>query len=441
MARQADAVIMNTPATRQSALTGADWFLVALEGMMAKAGQGRHHGLTVLRLGTGFSEEMLRSAVDRLAAVSPIVNARLSKMPFGVPRWKWNNDKPVHFPIRVHQSGTPWEELGHQFLGETADHAISFEVIPESDGKTTVLLRWRHLFLDGKGVELLLSEIARLASDPDALPEKAESWGAAPLRVKGWRDQLSEAEKFKNYFYELAKLGIRSLGGKKPANSEARFYVEEFTLEESQRILERMAAGSQSLFQIGWFLAVAMRMHRDVFQERGETAESYQAGCAVQERKRGARHPIWQNHVSQLFFSLKPQELEELHGAASLIRQQFTDMSRQKLDTAFAVVSRFCRHLPSWFYLRMLRGNSGGNITSFFFSHTGEFMAESKTFSGAGIEQGWHIPTVSQPPGTGVFFGQRDGKITATISWRRGVINDKELALMRTRLRADLLES
>jgi len=430
---------MNPPKTRRAALTGADWFLVALERLMAGARQGRHYGLTVLRLGAGFSVDAFRAAAERMAAESPIVKARLSKMPFGIPYWKWSDDGQVSFPIRVHEAGAQWETIAHQVLGEESGVAIGFDVVPETNGRTTILLRWRHLLLDGKGVELFLAEIARHADGPDVQPEKTESWGPMPLRVNGWKQQLGEAEKFKDYFYELSKRKITSLGGSKPQSGEARFCVEEFSAEESQRIRDRISS-SQGLFQIGWFLAVTMRMHHAVLQDRGETTEAFQSGCAIQERKRGARYPIWQNHLSQLFFSMKPEELGELAEAARLIQKQFTDMSRQKLDTAFAVVSRFCRHLPAWLYLRMLRRNSGGNITSFFFSHTGDFMPESKMFCGAGIEHGWHIPTVSQPPGTGVFFGQRAGKITATISWRNGVISDKELKLMRARMRADLLE-
>lgn len=418
-------------------LSGADWFLVTVERMMRAAGQGEHVGLSVLRLGAGLDIAALRGAVARVAAASPITAGHLRKNPLAVPRWQWS-DGCATFPICVHEKGEAWESFAHRVLGESFAEPVRFEILPAADGTTIVLMRWRHTLLDGKGAELLFAEIARLAEDTAAEP-RAESWGAIAPRPLGWKALLGEAEKFKNHFYALAKLGLRSLGGPKPRACGAKFFVEEFTLAESERIAARASEVSRGLFQVGWFLAAAMRAHHGVLQKRAEMAESVQAGCAVQERKRGARHPIWQNQVSQLFFCLRPGELGHIGEAARLLQEQFSAMSRARLESSFAVMARLFRRLPSWFYLRMLRHNSRGHLTSFFFSHTGEFLPECRTFCGARIEHGWHIPTVSQPPGSGLFFGQRDGRLTATISWREGVLDDSELTEMRAQLRRDLL--
>ena len=451
-------------------LSGADWFLVTVERMMRAAGQGDHAALSVLRLGVGFDVEALRRAVARVAAASPIAVACLKKNPLGVPRWQWSETgaPPVasgtplvartpssvcgearapraccelglaDFPIRVHENAEPWELFAHRLLGESFPEVVRFEILPAADGTTTLLMRWRHAWLDGKGAELLLAEIARLAEDAAAEPH-AESWGAIAPRAQGWRTLRGEAEKFKDHFYALAKLGLRSLGGAKARASAARFHIEEFTAEESAKIAARASEVSRGMFQIGWFLAAAMRAHHVILEKRGQVPESYQSGCAVQERKRGARHPIWQNQVSQLFFCLRPTQLGDLGEAARLLQEQFSEMSRARLETAFAVMARLFRRLPSWFYLRMLRHNSHGHLTSFFFSHTGEFLPECRTFCGAPITQGWHIPTVSQPPGSGIFFNQRDGRLSATLSWREGVLDAAELAEMRAQLRRDLL--
>lgn len=419
-------------------LSGADWFLITVERMMRAAGQGAHMGLSVLRLGPGLGIEALRRATASVAAASSIAAGHLRKNPFAVPRWEWGDERAT-FPIRIHDKEEAWEPFAHRLLGESCEAPVRFEILPAADGTTLVLMVWRHTLLDGKGAELLFAEIARLAEDDAAEPPRAESWGAIAAPPPGWRALLGEAEKFKDHFYALAKLGLRSLGGAKPRACGARFFVEEFTLAESEKIAARAAEVSRGMFQIGWFLAAAMRAHHGVLQKRGGMPESFQAGCAVQERKRGARHPIWQNQVSQLFFCLRAAQLADIGEAARLLQEQFSTMSRARLESSFAVMARLFRRLPSWFYLRMLRHNSHGHLTSFFFSHTGEFLPERRTFCGARIEHGWHIPTVSQPPGSGIFFGQRDGRLTATVSWRDGVIDDGELTEMRAQLRRDLL--
>lgn len=417
-------------------LSGADWFLVSVEQMMRAAGQGEHAGLTVLRLGPGFEIDALRSAAARLAEASPIAAARLRKPILGVPRWQWNQAARADFPVSEGRGS--WKIVGGELLNAPSEAAVKFVVLPETDGIATVLVRWRHGLLDGKGVELFLAEIARLSDEPTD-PPRENSWGSPVRRTQGWRAFVREAEKFKDHFYELSKLGVRSLGGTKAQAVAARFLIEEFSIEESARIAARAEEVTHGVFQMGWFLSATMRMHLAVLEQRGETAESFQSGCAVQQRKRGARHPIWQNQVSQLFFHLLPAELADHASAARRLNEQFSEQTRQRLDAAFAAMTRLFRRLPSRLYLRMLLRNSGGHLTSFFFSHTGEFLPECKTFCGAPIEDGWHIPSVSQPPGTGVFFSQRGGKLAATISWREGSVTERELELMRTKLREDLL--
>ncbi|MGH8703019.1 MAG: hypothetical protein ACREVR_17835, partial [Burkholderiales bacterium] len=329
-------------------------------------------------------------------------------------------------------------ELCARRLNESSSAAVRFDVLGDGHG-STVVLRWRHLMLDAKGAELLLAEIARLAENADGPLPRAASWGPITPRAANWRTALGEAERFKDHFYALARTSIRSLGGVPPRPGAAKFFVEEFSAAETARITARATTATHELFQMGWFLAIAMRVHHAVLCRRGDSAESYQSNCPVQERKRGARHPIWQNHVSQLFFRLLQSELGDLGAAARALQEQFVAQTRERLDLAFGTTSRVLRRMPAGLYLRMIRNGSHGHLTSFFFSHTGEFLPECRTFCGAPIEHGWHVPSVCQPPGTGVFFSQRDARLTATLSWRGGALRDGELDIMRTRLRADLL--
>ena len=427
---------MDASRIRSTPLSGADWFLATAERMMLAAGQGEHLGLTVLRLGPGLDVAALRLAAACVAVASPIASARLRKPILGIPRWLWRVDARPSFPVEEHSGSL--DDLCARRLNESSSTAVCFDVLGDGFG-STVVLRWRHLMLDAKGAELLLAEIARLAANADSPPPRADSWGPITPRPSSLRTALGEAERFKDHFYALARTPIRSLGGVLPRSGAAAFLVEEFSAAETAEITARAITATHELFQMGWFLAVAMRAHCAVLCRRGEDPESYQSNCPVQERKRGARHPIWQNHVSQLFFRLLPADLGDVGAAARNLQGQFVAQTRARLDVAFGTTSRFLRRMPAELYLRMIRNGSHGHLTSFFFSHTGEFLSECRTFCGAPIEHGWHVPSVCQPPGTGVFFSQRGARLTATISWRDGALRDDELDIMRTRLRADLL--
>ena len=419
-------------------LSGADAFLLAVERMMLASGQGRHLGLTVLRLGPGFDAARFRSAVGRVAAASPLAAARLRHAPAAIPHWEWTEKTRAVFPVEEHAAGTEAGTFCERRLNEAADAPVRFDVLPQTAGATVLVMCWRHFLLDGKGAELLLAEIARLADDTGATAREA-SWTLAPARAAGWRARLGEAERFKDHFYKNARLRIGSLGGAEPRAGAARFALEHFSAEETARLAARASAVTRGLFSLAWFLAVTVRAHRAVFLRRGAEPESYQASCAVQERKRGARHPIWQNRVSQLFFCLQPGEAADLMTAAGALHAQFTALTHARMPQAFAAMTGLFRRLPTAWYLRFIRRNSGGHITSFFYSHTGHFLPECARLAGAAVEDGWHVPSVSAPPGTGVFFSERGGRLTATVAWRESAVSEDEIALLRATLREELL--
>lgn len=422
----------------RSLLSGADAFLLAVERMMLAAGQGQHLGLTALRLGADFDRGSFRSAVERLAAASPIAAARLRHGFLRIPFWEWTAETRARFPVVEHPPGTDLERLSHERLNTLRQETVCFDLIPQEDNAVILVMSWRHAFLDGKGAELLLAEVARLAAAPTAEP-RPDSWGAAHPRNLKWREFLGEAERFKNQFYQNAQLAIRSLSGAQPPRAAARFALVQFSAEETARISERGREVTRGMFLLAWFMAATVRAHRAVFLKRGAEPESYQSSCAVQERKRGARHPIWQNQVSQLFFCLTPAEAADLPTAARLLHEQFETLTRGRMQQAFAAMTGLFRRMPVSWYLRFVRGNSGGHLTSFFYSHTGQFLPECETFAGAPILDGWHVPSVSAPPGSGIFFSERGGRLTATIAWREPGVSAEEIELMRATLRQELL--
>jgi hypothetical protein len=188
-----------------------------------------------------------------------------------------------------------------------------------------------------------------------------------------------------------------------------------------------------------YFFAAAARAHAAVFQTRGEKPASYVSPVPVQARKPKARHPIFQNQVTVLHFKLLSTDAAKLDKSTASIHAQFEAAVRAGMEASSATVLWWMRRLPTWLYRRFLQNDTGGQIVSFFQSHTGEFLPNVREICGARIANGWHIPSVAQPPGSGIFFSERDGRLTATISWRDGTLNVEEVATMESSLRADLL--
>jgi len=158
----------------------------------------------------------------------------------------------------------------------------------------------------------------------------------------------------------------------------------------------------------------------------------------VQTRKRGARGPLFHNQVSIFFFSAVREALGTIEAATTAMKQQFAEMTRGKLDESFLVVLELMMRLPSWMFMWVVRRQFKGEICSFFHSHTGVFAPELVEFAGAKVTNAYHLPCLATPPGTGLFFCERDGQVNITVTWREGCLSDEERKLMLAQTMEDL---
>jgi len=125
--------------------------------------------------------------------------------------------------------------------------------------------------------------------------------------------------------------------------------------------------------------------------------------------------------------------------AAAEGKRQFADMMRAKLDESFSVVLELMMRLPAWLFMFVVRAQFKGGDRLVFHSHTGPFAPELTELAGARITNAYHLPCLGTPPGTGLFFGERDGRVNITLSWREGCLTDEERCLMVGQVIEDLL--
>jgi hypothetical protein len=188
-----------------------------------------------------------------------------------------------------------------------------------------------------------------------------------------------------------------------------------------------------------FYVAIAARAHDRVFQHRGKLPGGYVASVPIQTRKRGARGPLFHNQVTVFFFGARREDLATLDAAALAMKRQFAEMSRARLDESFNAILEMMMRLPSALFMRIVRWQFKGEICSFFHSHTGAFCPEIAEFAGAKITNAFHLPCLSAPPGTGLFFSERDGRVSLAISWRDGCLTEEERRLMVAQALEDAL--
>jgi len=214
-----------------------------------------------------------------------------------------------------------------------------------------------------------------------------------------------------------------------------------FSQEETTLLRERAIRLTGGIFQMPYFFAVAARAHAAVFKIRGVSPASFVSPVPVQARKPKARHPIFQNQVTVLHFKLSGLEVADLEKATNSIQAQFEAAVRSGLENSSATMLWWMRRLPTGLYRRFLQRDTGGEMVSFFQSHTGDFLPGVCEICGAPLTNGWHIPSVSQPPGSGIFFSEREGRLSVTISWRSGSLSQTEVDAMESSVRRDFLGS
>ncbi len=421
-------------------LTGCDAYFLALEDLMRDVGQGVPAGLTVLELESEPEFDALADAARRVSLSHPLLHARLVRRGwFGVPCWEakppWDGGA-----VRVvaHNGVESLESFCSRLLETDVDGFLELHLVRGRE-LAALVAKWRHVLFDGRGAELLLRELAAFAADPDRPAEPVASWGV-PFEMPGSvADGMKMAKPFLKRHDVLKGGNFKALGGAVPRPSAARFRLVRFDGSETRRIHDRADAVTGGIFLLPYFLAVAARAHAEVFRFRNEDPLGYQVQTPVQIRRRREEHPIFQNQVGVLPFHLIPDDVADLRRAVGEVQRQFESSVREGVEGAFGVVLGWMRRLPPGVYRRFLQFDTCGQIASFFHSHTGEFLKGVDSICGARILDGWHVPTVSQPPGTGVFFSERKGRLSATIAWREGSLGELEVDVLEGSLRRDLL--
>jgi len=420
--------------------SGCDAYFLAVEDMMARAGQGRHVGLSVVELGGALDIESLRHAAQRFSSSHPLLHAKISpRAPFGVPAWvALPPFSPGAVAVIEHPADTDLNGLCESLLASPDEAFFQIHLVQKPSGGFLVA-RWFHLLFDGRGAELALAEIARLAANTGEPAKPVGSWGIPFPPSKKLFARLREPQAFVDLHYELKPFDFTSPGGPNARPGQPRFRIVNFNEEESAAIRQRAARFTGGIFNLPFFFAAATRAHAAVFRLRGKEPASYYSPAPVQARKRWMRHPIFQNQVTILFFKLRAEEARDFESSVVSLQKQFDRSVRARVEQSFATMLWWMRRLPTALYREFLLRDTGGELTSFFQSHTGEFLEGVEEFCGAPIRNGWHIPTVSQPPGSGIFFNDHKGRLTATLAWREGSLSEGEVAAMVESLGNDLI--
>ena len=418
---------------------------------MKARGQNGLIGQTQLELDGIPDISLLQDTSQKFGDENPLLNARVGRSIFTMlPCWHENRGSKRVLNLNL------WAEEG--FIGESVPpkkiktaHQLAetllntpledqsgvgnlrLDLLLLKDGGSILFFTWSHILFDGKGAELLVRKFLEAAEGKAISKARERPEKALPLI-----HQLKKTRPATRRFFDLIEHEYVSLSGKASGKGRFRYKILKFDQETTKKIQER-AVGLCGLFSISFYLACAVRAHRKAFLSRGMDPSHYVNSIPVQVRPKTENGDPFQNRVSVLFFLLKREQLDTLKHAVQSAQSQFEEMTRSELGPSFEMLLRLMRRLPGSLYMKFLGAQFSGTIASFFHSFTGAFPFDNASLCGVRVSDARHVPSVSAPPGSGLFFSESHGCLTAVFSWRDVAVTEVEADLILQQLKHDLM--
>ncbi|MDD5198180.1 MAG: phosphopantetheine-binding protein [Terrimicrobiaceae bacterium] len=436
-------------------MRGCDYFTLCFDHWSRKSGQGGHKAHSFLLLDRIPDYGKLGSLIADAPRRYPLLFGRLKRRRiFGEIEWRRAGaEAPIEVRL-VSETGSPGilRNAGGESCAdawETADDVVNiplpppfrgglpmihFTLIELRGGGAMLIFSWSHLLMDGVGAEFFLCELARLAGE---FPGGAVPSFAAPGEVFGWKETFERAKPMVQYFNRLVQRKFDCLGPREPRPGRTHFEIHTLTAEQTRSVNARCASFCGELVSMPFFLACAARAHERVFAARGLSPDSHVCSVPVQTRRKGARGPIFQNHITMFFGVLSREELGELDRAVSALVAQHAAFHKNRLGDALDRLMHMMNVLPPGLYMKFIQFQMRGPFASFFHSHTGEFAPGLDQFLGAKITNAFHAPGIATPPGSGIFCNEKNGRLIITLSWHEEALSAEERRLMMDQLLRD----
>ncbi len=439
---------------RSVPLTGADCFLRAFDAEIRRRNGANHLSQLVLRLGPGFDVGILQKLVAEVARAQPILCAPIRRR-FGVGapvyltrRAGRPEGPPVHVVEAEPGAEPPLPPLFAQRLNQPMSsrrgELLRLDAVRYAGGAagTDLALTWVHMLFDGAGSERFvrwLDECFRGERRPELLPDPDEL-GPAPAPRALLRERGRAALSWQRWHDAFAARPLRSPAGPLRDLPQALGYDRlRLTPDESRRAGESARRRAGFLTPMLYYLAAAIRAHHAVFRARGVDAGSYLVPLPVNVRPRGAEGSIFRTHVSLLWFQVGAEEAEDFGTLLERLKaQRLAAIKAGHVENGIHAMD-FARYAPKRLYAHLARRALAGELCSFFFAYTGEFLPGLERFLGAEIRDGFHVAPVPPSPGSCLALSFRSGRLNATHVRQDGVFSAREKQIFDERLRADLV--
>lgn len=435
-------------------LTGSDCFLFALSHHLKNPGKSFHACRLVIDLDGFLSLDQLRFAVNKCEVLNWLNNLHWHRgFPWSAPQWI-HNGIMREIPLEEHVRRIP--EPGHiEFLPESIlqrewpDHSpgLAFDLIRNPPGSSTVVMSWHHALMDARGADFLLHYLNTDSPEKTEVPGDFFVSQKRPIfheRIHHGLDLLHKIQFARKSLFHITRVSQPRIAFLSHTLSpqdgwENLFHVISFDEAQTREIdsrCEQLGAGfNKGLFCLG---AVIHALHT-VLTSRSQAPAAYVVPVPHDLRRRGCRGPVFSNHVTFLFFRVEHEEASSLKAIYSILLRQMKDQIAHCLPQSFETVMDMFRSIPFCVYSRLIKGPTKGRMASFFFSDAGDILSLRDHFLGAPVQGITHLPPALYPPGLTIIFTRFKKRLSATLSFIKGCMEEEDMDRLKESLRTALV--
>jgi hypothetical protein len=417
-----------------------------------------HLSQLVLRLGPGFELEAFCKLVAAVTHATPILRAPVRRrFGFGVPVYRLSRAPRVPVPsITVHEAqpqtgsrdsgdkGLPalFRERLNIRLAIERGELLRFDLVSYDGGRygTDLAMTWAHLLLDGTGSEFFIRRLEECFRGQNPVADLRLHGSDPSSRSPTPGERVKRAREWQARMIRLSDAPPHSLGGPRRRIAQSLCYeVVTLSRAETTVVAGRAAEYAGYFTPVVFYLAAAIRAHDAVFTRRGEDPGHYLIPLPVNLRRKGVEGAIFRTNISLLWFSVAREYVADFAGLVGELMRQRRASIRDGLVEKGSAAMDLLRVAPARLHSWLARHNLSGEIASFYFAFTNDFLPGMDAFFGAEILNGFHAPSVMPSPGSSVTLSVRDGRLNVTLLYQRGAVRDDERQCLREQLLDDLL--
>jgi hypothetical protein len=237
---------------------------------------------------------------------------------------------------------------------------------------------------------------------------------------------------------EMTCEGSRSAWDRsRPLGGVPGFRVIELNTAQSGCAAARIREHCGEFFHMPGYAAVAARALCLLHEMRQDPQACIHLQVPFQSRKRAAG-AVFQTRMGTLMLALNSKELGTFDSAVAHVMAVYKDVLKRGLPQASEALATLMMGVPVRLAMPFIRFQNEGEICSLFHSHTGTFLRGVDRFAGAEVENVYSIPSLSTPPGFGLFFSDYREALTFTMGWRGESLNEGEVQAVAEQVLGDL---